>query len=126
MAGEPLGILLLSVTHERVHAAFSLAAASAALGRPTILFATAAGIRALLAEASANADVARDTVLESRGVAGLATLRAAALELGVRLLACDAALKAEALEPAALLPAVELSGLATFLAAVGAGQIVSI
>ena len=46
--------------------------------------------------------------------------------LGVRLIACEAGLRAEGLDAARLLPGVEVAGIATFLAAVGAGQIVSI
>ena len=50
----------------------------------------------------------------------------ACAELGVRLIACEAGLRAEALDAAALLPGVEVAGVATFLSAVGNGQIVSI
>ena len=46
--------------------------------------------------------------------------------LGVRLIACEAGLRVEGLDAAALWPGVEVAGIATFLEAVGAGQIVSI
>jgi predicted peroxiredoxin len=46
--------------------------------------------------------------------------------LGVRLIACEAGLRLAALDAAALLPGVEVAGIATFLAAVGGGQIISL
>ncbi len=60
------------------------------------------------------------------GVAGLAELREACVELGVRLIACEAGLRAEAIDAALLLPGVEVAGVVTFLSAVGAGQIATI
>jgi peroxiredoxin family protein len=121
-----LGILLLAGTHDRAHYAFVLAAGAAALGRRVVLFATNAGCRALLQDWSGLADAARDARIVARGVAGLATLRDAATELGVRLIACEAGLRAEAIDPALLLPAVEIAGVATFLEAVGNGQVISL
>jgi predicted peroxiredoxin len=53
-------------------------------------------------------------------------MREAARETGVRLLVCETGLKAEALEQAVLLDGVTVAGIATFLEAVGAGQIVSL
>jgi peroxiredoxin family protein len=126
MTDNALGVLLISGTHERAHYAFSLVSAAAALGRPAILFATNAGCRALMADWQSLEDAGRDAVIQGRGVAGLDTLRAAAGELGVRLLACETGLVAEALDPAGLADQVEVSGLATFLHAVGAGNIVSL
>jgi peroxiredoxin family protein len=121
-----LGILLLAGTHDRAHYAFVLAAGAAALGRRVVLFAANDGCRALLADWSGLADSARDDRIVARGVAGLATLRAAAVELGVRLIACEAGLRAEALDPAGLLAQVEVAGVATFLEAVGTGQVISL
>jgi peroxiredoxin family protein len=126
MAGNTIGVLLLSGDHGRAHYAFSLVTTAAALGRPAILFATNGGCLALMSDWQVLNDAGRDALIQARGVAGLDTLRAAARELGVRLLACEAGLKAEALDPSKLLPEVEVSGLATFLHDVGAGQIVSI
>jgi predicted peroxiredoxin len=48
------------------------------------------------------------------------------MEMNVRMIACEAGMRAEALDPGALLPEVELAGIATFLAAVGSGQIITI
>jgi len=45
--------------------------------------------------------------------------------MGARLIACETALKGEGLARAALAQGVEVAGLATFLEAVGAGQIVA-
>jgi peroxiredoxin family protein len=123
---EPLGILLISGTHERAHYAFVLAAGAAALGHPTTVFATNAGCRALLADWSLLSGAEREHELTSRGIAGFEALREAARELGVRLLVCEAGMVAEGLEKAALWPGVEVAGVASFLAASKGGQIISL
>ena len=125
MPSEPLGLLLLSGDHERAHYAFVLAAGAAALGRTVVLFATNAGCHALAQDWSGLRDAGRDDLARSRGVAGLDELRAAASDLGVRMIACEAGLRMAGLDPAALLPEATVAGVATFLAEVGAGQIVS-
>jgi peroxiredoxin family protein len=122
---EPFGVLLLSGSHDRAHYAFVLATGAAALGREVTLFATNGGCHALLADWSGLADAGRDAVITVRGVAGLDTLRQAAAELGIRMIACEAGLRAEAIDPAALLPGVQVAGVATFLAAVRGGAIVT-
>ena len=71
-------------------------------------------------------DAARDERVRSAGVAGLDELREASHEMGVQLIACEAGLRGEGLDAARLMPVVEVAGVATFLAAVGAGQIVAI
>jgi peroxiredoxin family protein len=121
-----LGILLLSGSHDRAHYAFVLAAGAAALGRQVVLFASNGGCRALLADWSGLENAARDEQVRAAGVAGFLELREACVELGVRLIACEAGLRAEAIEPAGLLPGVEIAGVATFLSAVAAGQIATI
>ena len=122
----PLGILLISGSHERAHYAFSLAAGAAALGRPVLLFAANAGCRALCTDWSGVDDVGRDAVIRRRGVAGLGELREAARDIGVRLIACEAGLAAEAIERSALWDGVEVGGMATFLEASSAGQLLSL
>ena len=122
---EPFGVLLLSGSHDRAHYAFVLATGAAALGRSVTLFATNAGCRGLMRDWRSLEGSARDGVVAGRGVAGLDTLREAAAELGVRMIACEAGLRAEALDAAGLLPGVECAGVATFLDAVRGGQIVS-
>ena len=44
----------------------------------------------------------------------------------MRLIACEAGLRAEGLDAARLLPGVEVAGVATFLEAVGAGQMLAL
>ncbi len=121
-----LGILLISGTHERAHYAFVMAAGAAALGRDVVLFATNAGCRALLTDWSGLTDAGRDRHVRESGVAGLAELREAALELDVRMIACEAGLRAEGIDRAGLLSRTEVAGVATFLEAVAAGQIVTL
>jgi peroxiredoxin family protein len=125
-SGAALGILLIAGTHERAQYAFLLAAAAAAVGRRVVLFATNQGCRALREDWSELDDVGRDAVIRRRGVAGLGELRDAARELGVRLIACEAGLTAEAIDPASLQSGVEVAGVATFLEAVGTGQMISL
>jgi uncharacterized protein len=123
---EPLGLLLLSGSHDRAHYAFVLAAGAAALGRTVVLFASNRGCLGLSRDWSELDDAARDARVQAAGVAGLDELREASVELGVRLIACEAGLKAESIDPASLLPQVEIAGVATFLAAVGSGQFISL
>ncbi|MEJ0018358.1 MAG: DsrE/DsrF/DrsH-like family protein [Acetobacteraceae bacterium] len=122
----PLGILLLSGAHDRAHYAFVLASGAAALGRQVVLFATNGGCHALAADWTGLTDAARDGRVRAAGVAGLEELREACGELGVRMIACEAGLRAEGCDAAALLAGVEVAGVATFLAAVGRGQMVAI
>jgi uncharacterized protein len=121
-----LGILLLSGSHDRAHYAFMVAAGAAALGRRVVLFATNAGCHALLKDWSGLSDSARDRPIRDAGIAGMDELREAARELGVRLIACEAGLRAEGIDPVGLLPDVEVAGLATFFADIGAAQIVTL
>lgn len=125
-AAGPLGILLVSGTHERAHFAFVLAAGAAAVGRDVVLFATNRGCLALLADPSGLDGAGRDEVVRARGVAGLAELREAAVELGARLLACDAGLRAEAIAAESLMPGVQVAGVPAFLEAARGGQLVSL
>lgn len=126
MRSEPLGLLLLSGSHDRAHYAFVLAAGAAALGRSVVLFASNRGCLGLARDWSALDDAARDARLQASGVAGLEELREASIELGVRLIACEAGLRAESIDPATLLPAVEIAGVATLLSAVANGQIITL
>lgn len=126
MSAQPLAILLLSGTHERAHYAFALAAGAAALGRPTLIFATNGGCHALATDWTGLTESGRDAVLQTRGVAGLADLRDACQELGVRLLVCAAGLQGEAIPAAALLPGVAVSGIAHFLAESAGAQTISL
>jgi predicted peroxiredoxin len=120
-----LGVLLISGGHERAHYALVMATGAAALGREVTLFATNAGCRLMLAEQDLAEDP-REAVLAGQGVAGIGTLFAAARELGIRMIACEAGLAAEGLLQAPLAPGVERAGVATLLVAVGPGQIITL
>lgn len=125
MAERGIGIVLVAGDLPRAHAAFLLAAGAAALGRPVVVFATGAGVRALCADWNGLDRAGQDAVLRGRGVAGFRELRAACAELGVRLIACDSGLLGEAVQPGALLAGVELGGMASFLEATRESQLVS-
>jgi len=128
LQGTPacLGIMLISGSHERAQAAFSLAASAASLGREVILFATNAGCRALRDDWSGVDDVGRDAAIRRLGLAGLGELREAARELGVRMLACETGLRGEDIDTRSLWLGVEVVGMATFLEAASAGQLISL
>jgi uncharacterized protein len=121
-----LAILLISGTYERAHYAFVLAAGAAAIGRRVTMFATNAGCHALCRDWSDVSGATDDDAVSARGVAGFATLRDAAIELGVRLIACEAGLKVAGIASDALLAGVEVAGVATFLEAADTGQIISL
>jgi peroxiredoxin family protein len=123
---QALGVLLMSGSHDRAHYAFVVASGAAALGRDVIVFATNQGCQALCRDWSGLSDAGRDARIQGRGVAGLDTLREACAEMGIRLIACEAGLRAEALDASMLLANVEVAGIATFLSAVGTGQIITI
>ena len=117
---------MLSGAHDRAHYAFILASGAAALGRDVVLFATNLGCVALCRDWSGLSDADRDVRIQARGVAGLDTLRDACVELNVRMIACEAGLRAEAVDDSLLLPGIEVAGVATFLSAIGSGQIITI
>lgn len=120
-----LGILLESGGHARGHYALVAAAGAAALGREVTLFATNQGCL-LLADPSPLLDDPREAQVTAAGVAGIAVLLEACAELGIRRIACEAGLKAEGLAGLTLAPGVEIAGIATFLEAVGEGQIITL
>lgn len=117
---------MVSGAHDRAHYAFVVAAGAAALGRAVTVFATNQGCHALFTDIAGLTDLARDARVRSAGVADLPTLREACVELGVRLIVCEAGLRAEGLAADRLLPGVEIAGIATFLAEVGAGQVITL
>ena len=126
LKGMPLGILLISGTHERAHYAFIVATAAASVGRAVVVFATNDGCRAMAEDWSGLAGPGRDAAVREQGVAGLGELRQAAVELGVRQLVCETGMRLAALDPAALSMGVEVAGVATFLNAVRGGQMLSL
>ena len=123
---KPLGILLISGGHERAHYALVLATGAAALGRDVTLFATNAGCRLFLADPPLLRDP-REAALAARGVAGLATLLDAAGDLGIRLHRLRGGAAGGGPQPGAVAaPDMMVAGVATFLGAVGEGQIVTV
>lgn len=122
VASDTLGILLISGDHARAHYAFVLACGAAAVGREVVLFATHEGCGALLADLSGS--TAADAALAQSGVAGLATLRAAAVEMGIRMIACEAGLRSAGIT-AGLLEGVEIAGVVSFLSA-APGQVITL
>lgn len=118
----PLGVMLASDAHERAHAALILATGAASVGRAVVVFATQSGCRLFVAARPLEADP-REARLAARGVAGIGALLAAAEELGIRLIACEAGLRGEAIAPESLRPGVEVAGIVSFLAAIGEGRI---
>ena len=123
---DALGVLLMSGGHERAQYGLMVAVSAAALGRAAVVFATNEGCRALGADPSGVADWAREARVQAAGVAGVEELREAAMGLGVRLMACEAGLRMAGMGAEGLMPGVEVAGLATFLGAVGGGQIVTL
>ncbi len=123
---ERLGILLISGSHARAHYALVLATGAAAIGREVVLFATNEGCHALLADWSGLDDAGRDAATAAAGVAGIAELRDAAQELGIRMIACEAGLLMAGLSERLLAPGVERAGVATFLEASRGGQLISL
>jgi uncharacterized protein len=121
-----LGVLLMSGSHDRAHYAFVVASGAAALGRQVVMFATNRGCIALSQDWSELAGADRDARIQARGVAGLDTLRDACVDMDVRMIACEAGLRAEAIDATGLLENVEVAGIATFLSAIGAGQLITI
>ncbi|MBR0652929.1 hypothetical protein GXW78_24960 [Roseomonas terrae] len=120
-----LGILLESGGHPRGHYALVAAAGAAALGRSVTLFATNQGCL-LLADPCPLTRDPREATLAANGVAGIAALLDACAELGVRRIACEAGLRAESLADLPLASGVEIAGIATFLEAVGDGQMITL
>ena len=124
MRSDSLGILLISAGHERAHYAFVLASGAAAIGRDVVLFATNHGCHALRADLEPLLGP-HDAALRAAGVAGLAELREASIELGVRLIACEAGLRMADLPATALAEGVEVAGVVTFLDA-ARGQVLTL
>ena len=118
-----LGVLLISGGHERAHYAFMLAAGAAAIGREVVIFATNDGCHGLTNAAS---DAPREAEIEATGVPGIAILRAASAELGVRLIACESGLRMAGMDRSVLSAGVEVAGITSFLVAVGQGQIITL
>lgn len=123
MSSDRLGVLLFSGGHDRAHYAFVVATGAAAIGRDVVLFATNAGCRALLADLSAFAE--NEASIATKGIANLATLRHAAFDLGIRMIACESGLRIEGVSET-LAQGVEVAGIVTFLSAMSGGQVITL
>ena len=117
---SPLPIIIHAPEFERVHYALVLASGGAAIGRKPILFFTGPALLALIDwQRLEGAD--QDARLRAQGVAGFEELLAACAGLGVRIIACEMALKARGLAAAQLRAdiAIEIAGVVTLLGAAG-------
>ncbi|WP_182355646.1 DsrE family protein [Komagataeibacter europaeus] len=121
-----LAILLYDGAYARAHYAFVLAAGALAIGRPVIVFAAGRGVHALARDWSGLHDAGDDALVRARGVAGMDTLRDAAIELDAKFMACEAALKLCDLPADRLLPCVQVAGVPTFLEAARGRQIITL
>ena len=126
MASPPdkLSIVVFSGDFGRVHYAFSMAAAAAAIDRPVTLFFTMEALRALTKGAGGTPGwhgiagaAARDAEFAKRGVATLEELVAACAAHEVTFLVCEMGLRAVELTTADLRDdlAYEEGGIVTFL-----------
>ena len=121
---DKLSLVVISDDFERVHYAFSMAAAAAAIERPTTLFLTMGAIRALAHKRADGAPgwtvlpgAARDAVFAERGVATFEDLITACVALGVKIMVCEMGLRALGLERNELRQDFEFGegGIVTFL-----------
>ncbi len=121
---DKLSLVVMSDEFERVHYAFSMAAAAAAIDRPATLFLTMGAIRALGNRRpdgtpgwTALRGAARDAEYAERGVAGFEDLITACVALGVTIMVCEMGLRALDLEPEDLRQdfQVDEGGIVTFL-----------
>ncbi len=120
MNRRPLAIIISGAAHDRLHAALSLAAASAALGRTVALYFHAEAARVAAPAMAWGEDV-------SFAAAGAPTVRElidAAAELGVAMTACQTGLALTGLSASEIDPRIEPSGLVDFLSRASDAEIV--
>jgi peroxiredoxin family protein len=116
---DKLSLVLYSGDPGKIHYAFVMASAAAAVGRPVTLFFTMEAIRALAKPGTAGAPdwQSLDRGFAANNVATFAEMLDASIEMGVRFLVCDLGLRAIGLERNQLrsdVP-VETGGVVTFL-----------
>lgn len=131
--GAGLSLLVLSEAFERVHYALVLASSAAAIGRPVRVFFAGPSVRALCAAADGGASGWRrlpaaaamagtiDDAYAEKGIATFEVLLAACVELGVRFMVCEMALRAAGLDRTDLRADVPIAvaGAVTLLAEAG-------
>jgi len=126
VATSSLAILLISGDFERAHYAFMLACAGAALGHESCIFATNQGVRALCADWHGLPGAEADVAYITKGVAGFEELRESAIALDTRLMACEAGLRIAGVAARALLPQVQIAGIASFLEAATGAEVITL
>lgn len=102
LSPDKLSIIVFSGDFERVHYALAMAAAAAAVDRPTTLFFTMEAIHALakrrgdgtLGWTALDGAAARDAEFAERGVATFEELFDACVALDVRIMVCEMGLRA--------------------------------
>lgn len=120
MKARPLAVIIGTTAHDRAHAALSLAAASAALGRDVALYLHADAARLM----DAAFHCAEDARFAAAGVPTIGELLASVIELGVAITICQTGLALNGLAADTLPGPAEAGGLVDFLARMGAAEIV--
>lgn len=129
---DKLSIVVFSGEFERIHYAFAMASAAAAMNTPVTLFFTMEGIRALgkpaadgtpgwhalPTRAAARDAKALDAEFAASGVATFEEMHDACVSFGVKFMVCEMGLRAQALDIADLRDDVAYAegGIVTFLA----------
>ena len=111
MSGRPLALVIGSSDGPRLHAALSLAAAAAALGRPVALYFHGEAVAALAVDSR----FVGDERLAATGMPTVADLVDTVLALGVGITACQSGLALTGLEAKRLMAGVDAGGLVEFL-----------
>ena len=88
-----------------------------------MIFAAGKGTRALLRDGGGLIGSTDDGAHTGAGVVGLAEIRDACAELGVRLAACEAAVRLHVPDTGAFMDGVQVMGLASFLADTAGAQV---
>ena len=109
---QPLAIVISDPSHNRVHGALTLAAASAAIGQSVSLFFHGEAVTVLEEHRIWPADA----TLRSNGIPTVPELLHTALELGVNMMACTSGLHLCGMTAAVLPAGVEPGGMMAFLA----------
>ncbi len=117
-----LTIIVVEASTVRLHAALSIAAASAALGAPTRLHLHGEAARMIAPPLVADEDDGH----AAAGLPILAQMLDEALSLGVAISACQTGVAMAAIDAAALDARIEASGLVAVMAALGEGRLITV
>lgn len=117
-----LTIVVVEAATVRLHAALSIAAASAATGAPTRLHLHGEAARLLAPPVTAG----EDEGYAAAGLPTLAQLLDEALGLGVAVSACQTGLAMATIDAAALDARIEMGGLVGVMAALGDGRLITV